>query len=155
MKKEYSILIGIIIAFVIYSIVIYNFGVQHQKIKYLESPPIIVKDTTKAIQGKYPAKIKIIEKRDTIFIKQGTEIQITPEYVAVIDTVFSDSTLSGRIEFHSESPLTKGYFILDLKQEVKKIIERINVPVEVPFYKTFTFGYLMGIITSIILIVFL
>lgn len=159
MKKEYLILIGIIIAFAVYSVVVYNFGVQHQKIKYLESPPIIVKDTVKIIQGKYPAEIKIIEKRDTVFIKEKTKTQITPEiiskYIAVIDTTFSDSTLSGKIEFHSEAPLTKGFFILDLKQEIKKITEIILMPVDVPFYKTFTFGYLMGIITSIIFIIFL
>jgi len=161
LKKEYLILIGIIVAFAVYSFILYNFGVQHQKIKYLESPPIVIKDTIKVIQGRYPAKI--IEKRDTVEIKkdkqEADEQKINEQevegYVAVIDTVFSDSTLSGKIEFHSEAPLTKGYFILDLKQEIKKITEMIMVPVDLPFYEKFTFGYLLGIITSIILIVFL
>lgn len=157
MKKEYLIFTGILIAFVIYSYVLYQFGIQHQKIVYLKSIPqdsTITYHFVKPVESK-PVKVNSKESLlpyfDTplLFCQKDTTKWWLPtenSYSSEIDTVLGRDTLN--VKYITNIPV-KGIFEITLKHHLEKVIMDT---IDIPFYKTFTFGYIAGIMTVILIL---
>ena len=78
---------------------------------------------------------KFYTKKDTIKITQLDTFYIDNQYIAEVDTTFSDSLLTAKIKYISDIPLSlKSYFDLNFKVREKIITKTIEVEKEHSFW---------------------
>lgn len=86
---------------------------------------------------------KFTTKRDTTYIPQIDTFFVETKYIAEIDTTYEDSSLSAKVSFVSDIPLSeKSYFDLRFKIREKIVTNTVYVEKETSFFDNRFIPYL-------------